>query len=297
MYCSLECQEKDYAHQLKFCSVLYCNAFASITMALNSLGIAEGVNELIDLLSDTQFRTAFDFDHSNPHDSAYEKNLLVAVNSLKKKAWNESYEMDGHNLMKLLLSKETEETPKTPEEKALLQKCLTEQARITINFYGLGYCDSLNDTARQVGAGLFPLMSLLNHSCDQNVDNIFVDGKMVFVVFRPIKAGEQIFKTYCTDFKKLSRFERQQILKNDCNFICDCNACINDYPTIFHSQRKDPDFLPARTADSSPQEFIETFKKDCEYIEKNIKNHPSFEISSSMLRCESILCGLSAAIL
>jgi hypothetical protein len=47
-----------------------------------------------------------------------------------------------------------------------------------------------------IGSGLFPFASLLNHSCAPNVSRIDFQLKIHFIVKRPIKAGEQLFDSY-----------------------------------------------------------------------------------------------------
>ena len=98
-----------------------------------------------------------------------------------------------------------------------------------------------------VGSGVFPFMSLLNHSCYPNVDTTGVDNKFVLTVSRPIKAGEQIFVSYGYSSFRYTREERRQMLARY-KFTCDCIACIEDYPKfkklpkIDRRRFKEPDF-------------------------------------------------------
>lgn len=38
--------------------------------------------------------------------------------------------------------------------------------------------------------------SLINHSCDPNVQTIFVDNKIVFYILKPVKENEELFVSY-----------------------------------------------------------------------------------------------------
>lgn len=53
-----------------------------------------------------------------------------------------------------------------------------------------------NQTPQMIGIGCYPFMSLINHSCAPNINRIYVDDKMLLVVERPIKKGEQLFDCY-----------------------------------------------------------------------------------------------------
>lgn len=48
----------------------------------------------------------------------------------------------------------------------------------------------------ETGSGVFPFSSLINHSCSPNLYRLFVDNKQVFIVKKPIEAGQQLFVGY-----------------------------------------------------------------------------------------------------
>lgn len=49
---------------------------------------------------------------------------------------------------------------------------------------------------QMIGIGCYPFISLVNHSCAPNVNRIYVQDKMVLLVERPIKKGEQLYDCY-----------------------------------------------------------------------------------------------------
>lgn len=53
-----------------------------------------------------------------------------------------------------------------------------------------------NQTPQMIGIGCYPFISLVNHSCAPNVNRIYVEDKMLLLVERPIKKGEQLFDCY-----------------------------------------------------------------------------------------------------
>ena len=128
------------------------------------------------------------------------------------------------------------------------------------------------------GVGIFPFMSLLNHSCYPNVNTITVDNKFVLTVSRPIKAGEQIFITYGYSSVIYTLEERKQGLARY-KFTCDCIACIEDYPKLEKLPKvKLCCFKEPPKGETLREVAIELFKMNCELIEKNIKKHPTYEI-------------------
>lgn len=53
-----------------------------------------------------------------------------------------------------------------------------------------------NKFPQMIGIGCYPFISLVNHSCAPNVNRIYVEDKMLLLVERPIKKGEQLFDCY-----------------------------------------------------------------------------------------------------
>lgn len=62
---------------------------------LDSIRIAGGKANFKELVVEGDNRTVFDFDFSNPKDPSYEKNMLIAVNSLSKAAIPENIRDDN----------------------------------------------------------------------------------------------------------------------------------------------------------------------------------------------------------
>lgn len=53
-----------------------------------------------------------------------------------------------------------------------------------------------NQFPQMIGIGCYPFISLVNHSCAPNVNRIYVEDKMLLLVERPIRKGEQLFDCY-----------------------------------------------------------------------------------------------------
>lgn len=83
-----------------------------------------------------------------------------------------------------------------------------------------------------IGNGCYLFASLLNHSCTPNVQRLNVErDKIAVIVSRPIRAGEQLFDSYRQHFNVQPKSVRRETLLRDYQFSCDCEACINDFPT------------------------------------------------------------------
>ena len=244
---------------------------------------------MVGLLADDTKKTVFDFDLSNPNDPMYKKNLLLAVLGLSRTVGSIVEVMSS-----LIIH------PSSSERVNLLSKCASKYLGIwaTDAFHmhedmremsgpGVG----MYDFSETIGSGIFPFMSLLNHSCYPNVNHVTVDNKYVLTVTRPIKAGEQIFVSYGHSSFRYTRQERRQELSRYF-FDCDCIACIEDYPKLEKLPKvdrrrfKEPEFAVYSTIAA-----IQQFKVNCEYIEKNIKKYPTYEVMQLNLHNDHLLHG------
>ncbi|XP_038617029.1 histone-lysine N-methyltransferase SMYD3 isoform X1 [Tachyglossus aculeatus] len=90
-----------------------------------------------------------------------------------------------------------------------------------------------NGEMQEVGVGLYPSMSLLNHSCDPNCVIVFEGTSLFLRAVREIQTGEEL--TICYLDVLLPSQERQKQLKEQYCFACDCIRC--------KTQDKDVDML------------------------------------------------------
>lgn len=283
MYCSIECKEnhEKFTHTFNCGDSFISDHFVTpAKMFLTAVSIAGGFDEFRGLLSDTTRRTVFDFDLSNPDDPSYKKNLLLAVNSLdmSRTDWGTI------PLYKMVKRPEFASLCKTAEEQDFMFQTLTNQLHISYTNQMqlkehtrelLPYALKLVNDA-SIGTGLFPFASLLNHSCDGNIKRVGMDNKMALYATKPIAAGNQLFISYGCSSYRLPRAERRSFLQSF-GFICSCEACVHDYPQMMKLPRKDPTFIEPIPCPAKLPIAIKIFKKNCKYIEKNFKRHPSYE--------------------
>nr|XP_058165378.1 histone-lysine N-methyltransferase SMYD3 isoform X2 [Dasypus novemcinctus] len=90
-----------------------------------------------------------------------------------------------------------------------------------------------NAELQDVGVGLYPSMSLLNHSCDPNCCIVFSGPHLFLRAVKAIEPGEEL--TICYLDVLTTRAERQQLLRDQYCFSCDCLRC--------QSQDKDAEML------------------------------------------------------
>ena len=97
---------------------------------------------------------------------------------------------------------------------------------------------------RKFAGGMYPLFSLMNHSCDPNVYylNDVVKGKMVVMAHRALKKGEPLFVSYNSGFANIGADDRQTELEERYYFKCRCIACEQNWPTISDLWDRDPLF-------------------------------------------------------
>ncbi|XP_046603722.1 SET and MYND domain-containing protein 4-like [Neodiprion virginianus] len=79
----------------------------------------------------------------------------------------------------------------------------------------------------RIATGIYPAVSMMNHSCDPNIINSFDDQYLIVKATKDIPAGGEVFNCYGPHFRRTPRDERQEILRNQYCFTCTCEACTN----------------------------------------------------------------------
>ncbi|KAM6278950.1 histone-lysine N-methyltransferase SMYD3 [Porphyrio hochstetteri] len=93
-------------------------------------------------------------------------------------------------------------------------------AKVTCNCFSIS-----NGEMQDVGVGVYPSMSLLNHSCDPNCVIIFEGYQLLLRSIREIQIGEELTISYIESLMPTS--ERQKQLMRQYCFECDCLLCQN----------------------------------------------------------------------
>ncbi|KAK9412692.1 SET and MYND domain-containing protein 4 [Crotalus adamanteus] len=84
--------------------------------------------------------------------------------------------------------------------------------------------------SRQVrlATGLFPALSLLNHSCDPNTSVAFTGRTAEVRALRPIPRGQELFHCYGPHRCRMGAAERRRRLLAQYFFECRCQACLEE---------------------------------------------------------------------
>jgi SET domain len=300
MYCSPHCQAEHHKaiHSAECCKKpLPIVLIVCAKMIFIAKSIAGSFKKLCNLINDTKPMTIFDCDLSDPTIPSYRKNLLKVLNSC---AMSENSKIVITDNMKTMFNHSLFASIwETPEERELLIEIFHKQLRIhNTNKLEMGQ-HILEITPKEkcwyvksIGGGLCPFASLFNHSCDANVKRFTVENKLVFVVGQPIKAGEQLFISYGCSSYRVGRKDRHKEL-TVFGFTCDCLACVKNYPPLPKLPKFDYNFDEPEFKAFSVKKAVIQFRKNCEYIEKNFFEHPSFETTTVINHNEHLLHQIS----
>ncbi|XP_075445418.1 protein-lysine N-methyltransferase SMYD4 isoform X2 [Ascaphus truei] len=107
----------------------------------------------------------------------------------------------------------------------MLQLYCNAQALSVLQYEGPD--SSLVESSRQsrLATAVFPVLSLLNHSCEPNTSVSFRGRCATVRASRPIKRGEDVSHCYGPHRLRLDVGERQRLLKAQYFFMCQCQAC------------------------------------------------------------------------
>ncbi|KAK9307770.1 hypothetical protein QLX08_002008 [Tetragonisca angustula] len=83
-----------------------------------------------------------------------------------------------------------------------------------------------------IGGGLYPTISLFNHSCNPGIIRYFVGTIMVVRAIRSIPSGEEISENYGPIFATSPEAERKRRLRLQYWFDCNCEACAAHWPIL-----------------------------------------------------------------
>merc|ERR1719189_1523381 len=83
-----------------------------------------------------------------------------------------------------------------------------------------------------LGAGLYPCLALLNHSCDPSFMRCNKGNEVICVASKHIKKGQEICENYGLMYTIKELKERQKILRDHYKFDCACRPCSENWPLL-----------------------------------------------------------------
>ncbi|XP_077336697.1 protein-lysine N-methyltransferase SMYD4 [Lithobates pipiens] len=85
----------------------------------------------------------------------------------------------------------------------------------------------------RLATAVFPVLSLLNHSCEPNTSVSFQGRCAMVRACRTIRKGEEVVHCYGPHKLRMGFEERQKLLRDQYFFVCQCKACTEDQtPTL-----------------------------------------------------------------
>ncbi|CRL01017.1 CLUMA_CG014244, isoform A [Clunio marinus] len=293
MYCSTNCKTdyEDTIHQFECCQKPQPEVLKVCTkMLLSAINIAGDFDKLQKLLKNSEHFTVFDFDLSDERKKQNYKNILLIINSM---ALSKSSEINLTEKMKSIFHfPPFKSLWKTDNDLEFLISFFVKLLRIhNTNVLEMGEHNLINDSywyATPIGSGLCPFISLINHNCDANVTRTTLDNKIVLIVKKPIKKGEQIFISYGYSSCRMAKTERQMQLQRY-GFACTCEACENDYRQLSELPKTDESFEEPKFDEKEISLALNEFKSNCRYIKYNIDKHPCYETSLILVHNDHLL--------
>ncbi|XP_058818584.1 SET and MYND domain-containing protein 4 isoform X2 [Topomyia yanbarensis] len=79
----------------------------------------------------------------------------------------------------------------------------------------------------RVFTGIFPQISMFNHSCEPNIRNSFNKNMLTVYATRDIEPGGEIFNCYGPNCKLMNKEDRNSALKQQYCFECKCVRCVS----------------------------------------------------------------------
>jgi hypothetical protein len=279
MFCSSKCSIAAKFHHEYECKTLAAKVttnFSSLPMALRScfeilLHFDGSVKKMKKFVDRAISNPKSIFKTKSSGEEAIEKFEVMLASQQYK-------EDDDNDRMRRTIAKILNTYPKMHKhlEKKSHKKFLVDFVMKNCNHDVLLHTDLKK---RRVGTSFHFLYSLMTHSCASNVHSIFNGGeKLYYFTKYPIKAGEILTYNHALEFELHPLHYRQEILEVSSSPSCVCDACFNDYPTFENMEKADDDFqndvaeVLQKTINGSKEDVFETFKLNCEYIDKNYES-------------------------
>ncbi|KAK0178103.1 hypothetical protein PV328_002084 [Microctonus aethiopoides] len=114
----------------------------------------------------------------------------------------------------------------------MLQLIANGHAITRLNLTDAEGANIFEEQQQRVAVGIYPSVSMMNHSCDPNIMNTFWNDYLIVKAVRNIPAGGEIFNCYGPHFRRMGLKERQDALKNQYCFTCQCEPCTD--PELQH---------------------------------------------------------------
>ncbi|KAJ6224620.1 hypothetical protein RDWZM_003165 [Blomia tropicalis] len=255
-FCCLTCFEEAYhtyhRHECGFLGLLLDNEQLStvhVFRIINEIGVDKVLQyerlhgaksyTVHEYLKESDLRTKTSFElNNNDRFTLYRMSTALAEHSRKYiPSMNVYQSLQAFNLALILLVKRNEQPTKSTSDMSidreilleLFQVCFVYIRRVSVNVFGKFDYEQKNDRQTVATAEIL-IGSLINHSCEPNVEWQIKSGHLLFRTNRMISKGEELNITYGQT--RVNPFQtRQNALQYYC-FLCNCKLCRAEICTI-----------------------------------------------------------------
>ncbi|XP_005105913.1 SET and MYND domain-containing protein 4 [Aplysia californica] len=145
----------------------------------------------------------------------------IVVPSDKEKLLKEMHQVGGHILRNIMM------LPCNAHE---------------VSEFSLNPASPAMSCTAELAAAIYPVLSLVNHSCDPSVVRHSFGNVCVARAIRSIRAGEELKDNYGALYPTMELEKRQKDLSSQYFFRCSCEACVDDWPQYFDIPSERPVF-------------------------------------------------------
>lgn len=204
MFCSQECELKAmkgfHIYECPMIDLLLKSGIMQMGLRVffQALSMFNGsIEQLEKFLNENKNESVsvYDFDLSSSDEEQCAKSFLTSLYCLTK-----SYKACEGDSPEMLLKDHPQLSEIWKSHEAFIRAFILKILQIgDSNFHGIcGWSLKKyeNQFPQMIGIGCYPFISMCNHSCAPNVNRIYIEDKMLLLVERPIKKGEQLFDCY-----------------------------------------------------------------------------------------------------
>lgn len=188
MFCSNQCLDEFRNCCEKFNELKFSNSYYDVVIPplFKALRISGGYEELHAIYTDPKSSTIFDYDLRDLQSPETQRNLLKCAASFSQRKEDNTFV--SNVVRKAILEFREKIFRDIPMRSAEALWRFSVRHFLT----GVNNVVGFNDDER----AYLLLTSLINHSCDSNLQLTLVDSKALLFTNRPVKADEQLFIKY-----------------------------------------------------------------------------------------------------
>uniref|UniRef100_A0A182U4E7 SET domain-containing protein n=1 Tax=Anopheles melas TaxID=34690 RepID=A0A182U4E7_9DIPT len=157
---------------------------------------------------------------------------------------------------------------------------IDQEDEYEFNYFGYDSDDEEKYEERTHAIAVYPMFSMVNHSCIPNVAPIhLLDGRCAFVACRPIAAGEQLFDVYGFGTMEFDSSLRLLCLEQCYYFKCRCAVCESfSYVSVRNMNQEEEKFLRALSDSMQVEKHL---PKLIEYMNEVERRYPKHQYTAA----------------